>query len=524
MDNNGKCAGIVTVTLWFHSARHIDQIKQSIEILKSLRIPKIFVVQDIKTKIPLDTFVDKDVQVLPADVFETCQKWYIGLVNAFEEGFHKAFIFPGDIEKYDGKDLREEPAFKSILISKMEKMLMDPADLIIGDYSVPLSIKNPKYRLSKNGAFEFLKELFPEEWKKINDIGISFPRSEFFIVSNNLFNSFFSKGYYAKWMPWEATLQLLVYAGRNNYEISRHYLGEIGDNAVKRGNEYEIANQLLRMQYTVFYEYLKYYGYQNSSGDLPQDWLFHLKQSYNIVSNYLAESFVITIDGPTAVGKSTAAKGIASKLDFLYVDGGIFFRALTLKAIDENIDLDDEQGLVSLLEKIEIRLEKRQENGTQIYRVFLDNKDVTTAIQTPAVSSRVPFVSKHERVRELRKVWVRNLAANHNVIAEGRLLGKEVFPNANIKFSLDAALETRVSRRHQQLQERGEIFSREKIQDMILERDRLDKTTGQKDRLARQPDAIYLDSSSLKVDEVIHILMENIRPVFESWKEKEEKN
>jgi hypothetical protein len=100
MDNNEKCAGIVTVTIWFHSTRHIAQVNQSIEILRSLGIPKIFVVQDVKTKIPLDTFVDKAIQVVPADVFETCQKWYIGLSKAFEEGFDRAFVFPGDVEQH----------------------------------------------------------------------------------------------------------------------------------------------------------------------------------------------------------------------------------------------------------------------------------------------------------------------------------------------------------------------------------------------------------------------------------------
>jgi cytidylate kinase len=366
---------------------------------------------------------------------------------------------------------------------------------------------------------ELLKEFFPEEWKKVNDMGISFPRSEFFIISNKLFNSFFSKGYSAKWMPWEATLQLLIYAGRNNYEVSRHYLGEIGDTAVKRGNDYEIANQLSRMQYTVFYEYLKYYGYQNSSRQLPADWLFHLKRSHHIISNYLTENFVVTIDGPTAVGKSTVAQAIANRFDFLYVDGGIFFRALTLKAIEENLDLNDEQELIALIERMELRLEQGLRNDLMIYKVLLDHNDITTAIQRPLVSSKVPFVSRHARVREQRKIWVRNLATEHNVVAEGRLLGSEVFPNANIKFTLDATLEVRTKRRHLQLQEMGESFSREEIEDTITERDRRDKTTGQKDRLERQIDSIYLDSSSLTVSELVHIFIENIRPVFELWKE-----
>ncbi|MBN2116508.1 MAG: (d)CMP kinase [Anaerolineales bacterium] len=519
MDNSGKCAGVVTVTLWFNSPRHIDQIRQSIEILRSLGIPKIFVVQDVKTKIPLDTFAGKDVEVVEADVFETCQKWYIGLSKAFKEGYGRAFVFPGDVEQYNGKDLLDEPTLRNTLISKMEKMLLDPSDLIIGDYSVPFRDENPKYQLSKRGAFELLKEFFPEESKKIIDQDICFPRSEFFIVSRKLFNSFFSKGYYAKWMPWEATLQLLVYASRNNYEVSRHDLGEIGDTAVKRGNDYEIANQLLRMQYTVFYEYLKYHGYENPSGHLPPDWLLHLKRSYNIISNFLAENFVVTIDGPIAAGKSTVARAIARKFGFLYVDGGTFFRALTLSAIDNKIDLDDEQKLVDLVEKVELRLEKSQENDRMVYKVFLDNNDVTTAIQSPQVSSEVPFVSRHERVRAQRKIWVRKLATDHNIIAEGRLLGSEVFPSANIKFALDATLEVRTLRRYLQLQERGEIFSQEEIKDMIVERDGRDRTTGKKDRLERQRDAIYLDSSSLTVDEVVHIFVENIQPAFELWKE-----
>lgn len=523
MSSKEKCVGIVTVTLWFHTPKHIEQIKQSIEILRSLGIPRIFVVQDVKTKIPIDTFVEKDVEVLPANVFETCQKWYIGLSRAFEEGFLRCFVFPGDLEQYEGRNLLEEPTYRNILVEKLEKMLSDPSDLIIGDYSVPHSNRNPKYQLSMEGAFKLLEEFFPEELKEIENKGISFPRSEFFIVSNKLFKGFFGKEYYAKWMPWEATLQLLIYASRNNYEVSRHHLGEIGDTAVKRGNDYEIANQLLRMQYTVFYEYLKYYGYQTSSGHLPPDWLVHLKQSYNLISNYFSENFVVTVDGPTAAGKSTVAKAIANRLNFLYVDGGIFFRAFTLKAIDENIDLDDEQGLVELFGRAKIRLEQRQENGLVEYKVFLDDKDVTTDIRTPLVSSQVPLVSKHERVREQRTIWARNLARNHNVLAEGRLLGKEVFPNANIKFALDASLEVRTLRRQMQLQEMGKEFAIREVEAAIVERDRNDRTTGKKDRLARQADAIYLDTSSLTIEEVVNILVENIQPLFELWKDQKGK-
>ena len=162
MNSKEKCVGIVTVTLWFHTPKHIEQIKQSIEILRSLGIPKIFVVQDVKTKIPIDTFVEKDIEVLPADVFETCQKWYIGLSRAFEEGFHKGFVFPGDLEQYEGKNLLEEPTYKNILVGKLEKMLSDPSDLIIGDYSVPHSNINPKHQLSVEGAFKLLEEFFPE--------------------------------------------------------------------------------------------------------------------------------------------------------------------------------------------------------------------------------------------------------------------------------------------------------------------------------------------------------------------------
>lgn len=522
MNSKEKCVGIVTVTLWFHSSRHIDQIKQSIEILRSLDIPKIFVVQDVKTKIPIDTFVEKDVQVLPANVFETCQKWYIGLNKAFEEGFLRGFVFPGDLEQYEGRNLLMDPTYRNILIEKLRKMLSDPSDLIIGDYSVPHGNKNPKYQLSKKGAFKLLNEFFPKEWKEIKNKGIAFPRSEYFIVSNKLFNSFLGKGYYAKWMPWEATLQLLIYASRNNYEVSGHYLGEIGDTDVKRGNDYEIANQLLRMQYTVIYEYLKYYGYQNSSDHLPTDWLLHLKRSCNLISNYFTENFVVTIDGPTAAGKSTVARIIASRLNFLYVDGGIFFRVLTLRAINENIDLDNEQELVELIGKVKIQLKQRQENGLVEYRVSLDNNDVTAAIRSPLVSSHVPLVSQHELVREQRKIWVRNLARNHNIIAEGRTLGREVFPNANVKFTLDASLEKRILRRRLQLKKGGEIFSNEEIENAILERDRSNRTTGKIDRLKRQTDAIYLETSSLKIDEVINILVENIHPIFELWKEQRE--
>lgn len=524
MNTHEKWAGIVTVTLWFHTPRHIEQIRQSIDMLRSINIHKIFVVQDIKTKIPLDTFAAADVEVLSADVFETCQKWYIGLSKAFAEGFERGFVFPGDLEQYEGKNLPEEPALREKLVGKLAAMLADPADLVIGDYSVPHSDRNPKQHLSQSGAFLLLKEFFPAEAEEIAEKGILFPRSEFFILSRRAFAGFFGTEYYAKWMPWEATLQLLVFASRSHLPFSRHYLGEIGDTAVKRANDYEIANQLMRMEYTIFYEYLKYHGYQTSESSLPAGWLTHLKHSFKLISNFFTDNFVVTIDGPTAAGKSSVAKAIARKLNFLYVDGGIFFRALTLKAIQQNLNLDDEQALLDLSAELDLQIEKGQANDLVEYRILLDGRDVTGEVRTPQVSAQVPHVSRHAGVREQRKAWVRGLAKNNNIVAEGRLLGSEVFPSANVKFALDASLEARAARRHRQLHEAGSQLSSAHIEDAIVQRDTLDSTTGPIDRLERQPDAIYLDSSSLSIDEVVNILIENIQPAYELWKTQKERN
>ena len=518
--NLKECCGVVAVSIYFYSSRHIYQIRQSIEILKCLGISKIFVVQDVKTKIAFETFSEKNVEVVPADVFETCQKWYIGLKKAFQEGYSRCFVFPCDITKYEGKDVLANPTNIKPLIKKLERMLSDTSELVIGDYSVPHGHLNPKYHLSKNGAISFLNEFFPEEYEIINDLDILYPRSEYFIVSYTLFNSFLDEKF-SKWMAWEATIQLIIYAIRRRRTISRHYLGEIGDTDTQRDNIHELASQYLRIHYTVINEYLKYHGYQGDSNHMPEGWLLHLKRSQELLFNNLKRNFIVTIDGPTAAGKSTVSAIIAKKFDFLYLDGGIFFRALTLKAINKHIDLENEQKLCSLLQRTKIEFKKKQKLNSMEYSVILDDEDVTNEIRTPLISSKVPSISKHMQIREQRKIWLRNLGESYNIIAEGRTLGKEIFPDANIKFYLDASIEKRTLRRKLQNEENGKIQKEYEVRNSIIEREKED-SKGEINRVKRDRNSFYLDTSSLQTDEVVNILLQNILPHFEAWKEMKE--
>ncbi|MBU8916262.1 (d)CMP kinase [Bacillus sp. FJAT-29953] len=210
----------------------------------------------------------------------------------------------------------------------------------------------------------------------------------------------------------------------------------------------------------------------------------------------------IAIDGPAAAGKSTVAKIVAENLSYIYIDTGAMYRALTYKAIANNLDLEDEDSLVEMLLKTEIGL-LPSDNG-QI--VLLDKLDVTNEIRTSEVTNLVSIPSKHLRVREEMVRRQQSFAKSGGVVMDGRDIGTHVLPNAEVKVFLLASVDERAERRHNENLQKGFPSDLEKLKEEIARRDKIDSER-EVAPLKKAEDATEIDTTSLTILEVVDKIM-----------------
>lgn len=203
----------------------------------------------------------------------------------------------------------------------------------------------------------------------------------------------------------------------------------------------------------------------------------------------------IAIDGPAAAGKSTIAKLMAEKLQFVYIDTGAMYRAITWAVLNTGINIDDELAVTSLLAKTEIVLAP---NGI----VLVNGVDVTKQIRDAQVTDYVSKVATYESVRDELKTRQMALANCSNVIMDGRDIGTNVLPNANFKFFMVADARIRAQRRHKENQEKGIASDLNKLEDDIKKRDEND-TNRAHSPLKQAEDAILIDTSALSISEVV---------------------
>ncbi|NYE58641.1 (d)CMP kinase [Carboxydothermus ferrireducens] len=213
----------------------------------------------------------------------------------------------------------------------------------------------------------------------------------------------------------------------------------------------------------------------------------------------------IAIDGPAGAGKSTVARILAKKLGFTYLDTGAMYRAVTVLFLENNLSLEDENGIKRLLEKTDIKIIP----GDEGQKILLNERDVTELIRTPQVSELVAKVSALPEVREYLTELQRKIIAKGDVVADGRDIGTVVMPEAEVKIFLTASAEERARRRHRELLAKGYEVSYEEVFREVLKRDELD-TTREISPLRKAEDAILVDTTGLKIEEVVAKLLEII--------------
>ncbi|PEB96241.1 MULTISPECIES: (d)CMP kinase [Bacillus] len=217
----------------------------------------------------------------------------------------------------------------------------------------------------------------------------------------------------------------------------------------------------------------------------------------------------IAIDGPAAAGKSTVAKVVAKELSYVYIDTGAMYRTLTYAALQQKVDIENEEQLMEVVKNVNI--EFQQGENTQL--VFLNGQDVSEVIRTPDVTNRVSIVAKHRLVREEMVRRQQELAKKGGVVMDGRDIGTHVLPDAEVKIFMLASVEERAERRHLENLNKGFDSNLEQLKEEIAQRDKLDSER-EVSPLKKADDALELDTTSLSIEEVVRKIMSIVSGVF----------
>ena len=221
-------------------------------------------------------------------------------------------------------------------------------------------------------------------------------------------------------------------------------------------------------------------------------------------------SFIVAIDGPAGSGKGTITELVSKKLGLVNIGTGSAYRCVALEAINRGVKVEEKQKIIDILDDIDI--EFGLENGEDI--VYLNKQDVSKMLRGKEVSKIVSPISAIKEVRIKLNEIFRKCAEGKNVIMEGTDIGTCVFPNADVKIYLDATQEERANRRYKQNQELGVEMSYEEILENIKARDKndMEREIG---ALKKADDAVYIDSSNMKIEEVVDKILEVINEKIE---------
>jgi len=217
-------------------------------------------------------------------------------------------------------------------------------------------------------------------------------------------------------------------------------------------------------------------------------------------------AMVITIDGPAGSGKSTAARQLAARLGVAYLDTGATYRAVTLKALREGVNLEAPVALARLARRADIRLVPAADG----LRVLLDGQDVSREIRSAEVSDNTHYLAGAPEVRAVLVELQRRIGGElGSFVTEGRDQGSVVFPQADVKFYLDASAEVRARRRHAEMTVQGQLVSYEQVLQGILQRDQRDRGRAVAP-LVRPPGAVEIDTSDLTIEQMTTEMLKHV--------------
>lgn len=220
-----------------------------------------------------------------------------------------------------------------------------------------------------------------------------------------------------------------------------------------------------------------------------------------------SKKLIVAIDGPAGSGKSTVSRMLAKRLGLLYLDTGAMYRALTLKAMRNNLDLNDEEALTGLARSTKIDL---KESPGKL-KVLLDGEDVAGLIRTPELTNNVKYIARVSGVRKEMVRLQRSIGQARGAVLEGRDIGTVVFPKAEHKFYLDADEKERVKRRCKELAALGQNVSLEDMRRDVASRDESDMKR-RFGALKKSEDAVIIDTTALSIDAVVGKILEYMDP------------
>jgi len=214
---------------------------------------------------------------------------------------------------------------------------------------------------------------------------------------------------------------------------------------------------------------------------------------------------IIAIDGPAASGKSTSAKLLAEKLNFLYLDTGAMYRCIALAVIKNQIDIKNKQSLKNFINNF--KLEMRTIDGVSVF--LINGENVSKKIRSSSVSKKVSEISAILLIRKYMVSMQRGFAKNTNCVVEGRDIGTVVFPKATIKFFMIASVDVRAKRRQLELRRLGEEIALKDLQKDIEARDKYDSERSHSP-LKKAFDAIEIDTTNMTLRDQLSVMVKNV--------------
>lgn len=225
---------------------------------------------------------------------------------------------------------------------------------------------------------------------------------------------------------------------------------------------------------------------------------------------FMNKPLQIALDGPAGAGKSTIAKTLAKKLGYVYIDTGAIYRAVTYRALQDGVGLEDGPMLAEMIDKMDLRLVP-SENGQRVYD---GTEEVTDVIRTSEVTNNVSFVARQPEVRDALMDLQRDLASKGGIVMDGRDIGTHVLPGADLKVFMTATVEERARRRHEENVSKGLPSDLEQLQLEIALRDKRDSER-EVAPLRQADDAHYLDTTELSIDGVVEAIEHLMKQVIE---------